>query len=282
MTRKYHGYLIASLPAPLGRLVMLQNLRSSLLLPDGREVALSGEERMPDRLDVPGERMLVDFRLELGLPVWEYEVEGVRLLKRVLMPQGQNTVHIAYQLHGRAEAHCRLRLRPFVHFRSYEASGTTPQLVPHCVVQEDNRVELRSRALLPELRLTCLEPSACFTGDEQSVSEVVYRLERDRGYEWRGVVWSPGFFELPLAGDQERAFVASTEPWEIVDTHPPSDALRVEQTRRRELLKIAGPLGRDQVGARLTLAADAFIVTPAGQREDEPRAPTAGDQARTT
>src|SRR5258707_1868421 len=93
MTRKYHGYLIASLPAPLGRLVMLQNLRSSLLLPDGREVALSGEERMPDRLDVPGERMLVDFRLELGLPVWEYEVEGVRLLKRVLMPQGQNTVH---------------------------------------------------------------------------------------------------------------------------------------------------------------------------------------------
>src|SRR5688572_10824826 len=28
MTRKYHGYLIAALPAPLGRMVMLQNLQT--------------------------------------------------------------------------------------------------------------------------------------------------------------------------------------------------------------------------------------------------------------
>jgi predicted glycogen debranching enzyme len=280
MTRKYHGYLVAALPAPLGRLVMLQNLRASLVLADGREVPLSGEERLPDRLDVPAERTLVDFRLELGLPVWEHEVDGVRLAKRVLMPHGQNTVHVAYRLLSGA-AGCRLHLRPFVHFRSYEAPVTTPQLVPHCVVQEDNRVELRSRALLPPLRLTCRPPDARFTADAQSVSEVVYRLERDRGYEWRGVVWSPGFFELPLPGDVERTLVASTEPWEVVDAHPPHGALRVEQARRRELLRIAGPLGRDRVGARLTLAADAFIITPAGRVEDEARARAAGDEART-
>ncbi|MFL5605413.1 MAG: glycogen debranching enzyme N-terminal domain-containing protein, partial [Gemmatimonadaceae bacterium] len=281
MTRKYHGYLIASLPAPLGRLVMLQNLHASLLLPDGREVALSGEERLPERLDVPAERTLTDFRLELGLPVWEYDVDGVRLLKRVLMPHGQNTVHVAYRLLGRAPTGCRLRLRPFVHFRSYEAAVTTPQLVPHCVVHDDSRVELRSRTLLPELRMTCGEPDARFTADEQNVSEVVYRLERDRGYEWRGVVWSPGFFELPLPGDAERALAASTEPWEVLDAEPPHEALRVEQTRRRDLLQRAGPLGRDRVTARLTLAADAFIIEPAGRREDEARARAAGDEART-
>jgi predicted glycogen debranching enzyme len=281
MTRKYHGYLIASLPAPLGRLVMLQNLHATLLLPDGREVALSGEERLPERLDVPAERTLTDFRLELGLPVWEHEVDGVRLRKRVLMPHGQNTVHVAYRLLGRASAGCRLRLRPFVHFRSYEAAVTTPQLVPHCVVHDDSRVELRSRTPLPELRMTCREPDARFTADEQNVSEVVYRLERDRGYEWRGVVWSPGFFELPLLGDAERAFAASTEPWEVLDAQPPHEALRVEQARRRDLLQRAGPLGRDRVSARLTLAADAFIVAPAGRQGDEARARAAGDEART-
>jgi predicted glycogen debranching enzyme len=281
MTRKYHGYLIASLPAPMGRIVMLQNLRMSVLLPNEQEVALSGEERAPDRLEVPAERTLVDFRLELGLPVWEWEVDGLRLVERVLMPYGQNTVHVAYRLLGQSAQGCRLRLRPFVHFRSYEAAVATPQLVPHCVVQEDQRVELRSRALLPELRLACADPEARFTDDEQNVSEVVYRRERDRGYEWRGVVWSPGFFDLPLKGDEERALIASTEPWEVVDAHAPDVALHVEQARRRELLQLAGPIGRDRVGARLTLAADAFIITPAGRREDEARARAAGDEART-
>jgi predicted glycogen debranching enzyme len=115
------------------------------------------------------------------------------------------------------------------------------------------------------------------------VSEVIYRVERDRGYEWRGEVWSPGYFDLPLAADRGGtvAFVASTEPWEVVDAQQPHEALRVEQGRRRELLRLAGPLGRDVVGARLTLAADQFIIAPAGRLEDAARAHAAGDEART-
>ncbi len=38
------------------------------------------------------------FRLEAGLPVWTFDVEGVRFEKRVLMPHLQNTTHITYRL----------------------------------------------------------------------------------------------------------------------------------------------------------------------------------------
>ncbi len=38
------------------------------------------------------------FRLEAGLPVWTYEVDGVRFEKRVLMPHLQNTTHVTYRL----------------------------------------------------------------------------------------------------------------------------------------------------------------------------------------
>ena len=31
---------------------------------------------------------LVEFRLELGLPVWRYEIGGFTIEKRVLMPHG--------------------------------------------------------------------------------------------------------------------------------------------------------------------------------------------------
>ena len=63
---------------------------------------------------------LVEFRLELGLPVWRYELPGVVIEKRVLMPHGQNTVHVTYRLLEGAGP-VRLSLRPSMQFRGYEA-----------------------------------------------------------------------------------------------------------------------------------------------------------------
>src|SRR5688572_12699005 len=43
-TRRYHGVLIAALPAPLGRTMMLSHLSEHVRLPDGNVIRLSGEE----------------------------------------------------------------------------------------------------------------------------------------------------------------------------------------------------------------------------------------------
>src|SRR5271163_255495 len=48
ITRRYHGYLVAALPAPFGRVMMLNELAERLELPDNRLVQLSGEERAGD------------------------------------------------------------------------------------------------------------------------------------------------------------------------------------------------------------------------------------------
>src|SRR3989337_1472916 len=42
VTRRYHGLLIAALPAPLGRMVMLNHLLERVRLPGGRLVWLRG------------------------------------------------------------------------------------------------------------------------------------------------------------------------------------------------------------------------------------------------
>src|SRR5678815_3021552 len=44
VTRRYHGLLIAALPAPLGRVVMFNHLAESVRMPDGRVVQFGGEE----------------------------------------------------------------------------------------------------------------------------------------------------------------------------------------------------------------------------------------------
>src|SRR5215475_15894750 len=52
-TRRFHGLLIAALPAPLGRTMMLNHLIERLRLPDGTAVQLCGDERSPDEVEMP-------------------------------------------------------------------------------------------------------------------------------------------------------------------------------------------------------------------------------------
>ena len=96
ITRRYHGLLIAALPPPLGRTLMFSHLSEQLRLPDRRTWRLAGEEFVGGLLDFEGTRFLTEFRLEMGMPVWRYDVTGFVIEKRVLMPHLQNTVHITY------------------------------------------------------------------------------------------------------------------------------------------------------------------------------------------
>src|SRR5262245_32962774 len=80
-TRRFHGVLIAALPAPLGRTMMLNHLNERLHLPDGSSIQLCGEERQPGEVNLPGSEYLSEFRLEMGLPVWRYEVGELTIEK---------------------------------------------------------------------------------------------------------------------------------------------------------------------------------------------------------
>ncbi|MBX6313710.1 MAG: glycogen debranching enzyme N-terminal domain-containing protein, partial [Isosphaeraceae bacterium] len=109
-TRRYHGLLIAALPAPLGRVMMLNHLSERIQFPDGTVTRLGGHEHT-DRLRMHGAEALVEFRLEEGMPVWRFEMGGIVLEKRIELPHQQNTTHITYRLiSGRGSV--RVRLQP--------------------------------------------------------------------------------------------------------------------------------------------------------------------------
>src|ERR1700674_2571023 len=73
-SRRYHGLLIAALPTPFGRRVMLNHLSELLRLADGSAAFLGGEERAGGVLELPGATYLSEFRLEMGLPVWRFQI----------------------------------------------------------------------------------------------------------------------------------------------------------------------------------------------------------------
>src|SRR5258708_15567047 len=83
ITRRYHGLLIAALPGPFGRMVMLSHVAEQVRFPDGRKIEVGGRERSGDAPDAHGTGYLTEFRLEMGLPVWRYDVEGLVIEKRL-------------------------------------------------------------------------------------------------------------------------------------------------------------------------------------------------------
>src|SRR2546425_5159896 len=75
ITRRYHGLLIAALPNPLGRMMMLNGLSERLRLPD-RRVVYTGAEELAGI--TPEHTLAVsEFRLEAGAPVWLYGTESL-------------------------------------------------------------------------------------------------------------------------------------------------------------------------------------------------------------
>src|SRR3982750_3525094 len=141
ITRRYHGLLIAALPAPLGRVVMWSHVSEFLRFGSKDVVSLGAEERAGGRLDLPGADFLREFRLEDGLPVWTYHIRDIVLEKRVILPHLQNTVHVSYRVLA-GEERPRLELRPAFHFRHHEASVNSGTAGPYKLISVGDRYEI--------------------------------------------------------------------------------------------------------------------------------------------
>ena len=278
-TRRYHGILVAALPTPLGRTMMLSRLSEEARMEGGAMLRLGGEERRGAAPDVPGAQHLREFRLDLGLPVWRYALgPGVVLEKTLFLSHGQNTAHVMYRVDG--DARVRLRVRPAFHFRSHDAPVSAPLGGPYVLTALDRRYEISGPRDLPPLRLAMEARGGALIFEPRLSEELVFRVEESRGYEHFGQVWSPGYFRVDLGPGEHVALVASTEGWARIESLPAQEALAAERDRRRLLLEVAHPLARRGPAAELVLAADSFIVTPTGRVPDAARAQSLGDEVR--
>jgi predicted glycogen debranching enzyme len=281
VTRRFHGVLVAALPSPFGRWMMLNDLTEHVRFQDGRYIQISGEDRVNPSLRAHGADHLREFRLECGLPVWVYEIDGITIEKRVFLPYQQNTVCMLYRMVSGSEP-VELELRPLMNFRPHEGVLKTLLDEPYKVQVDGDRYEFSSaNPLLPPLKMLLFGESCALTFDRRYSKELLYRTEASRGYEARGDMWSPGYFRVELGLKAPASLVASTELWEVMRAVRPEEGLAIEIERRNALLRRAHPAAQEGLGGELVLAADQFVVTPAGRVEDLARARAAGDSVRT-
>lgn len=264
LTRRYHGTLIAAFPNPLGRTMMLNGLAEMLRTADD-SVFLAGTAELmgPDGAHTVSAQ---EFHLEAGLPVWRYRFAGCVLEKRIFMTHGKNTVHVAYKfLSGSAAV--TLHLRPGINFRSHDAPVETVTAVHIQATKSREGLEVSADGF-PSLHLQCC-PAAIFHDEPQAIEEVLFHTEESRGYDSRGPLWSPGYFEAQLKPGESLTLSASPEK---KADHDPAGALQAEWERRNALVQKLPRSMQFHPASQLGLAADQFLIKPVGRVSGDGRA----------
>ena len=178
-TRRYHGLLIAALGEPHGRTVMLNHVSEELRLPGGQVVPLGGHALADGTLELHGISSLASFRLELGLPVWQYRAGGFLIERRIVMPHQLNTTVQTYRvLEG--EGTVRLRLRPSIQFRPHEAPVADHSTVEYRVTHLRHGCEI-SEPAFPPLRLCMRGRPSALVLDGGQTRHVYYQIEAGPG-----------------------------------------------------------------------------------------------------
>lgn len=279
-TRRYHSLLTAAIPDPHGRYVMLNQLSELVRLPDGTTQKIGGIELTSGALELYGMSTLREFRLDAGMPVWRYELNDHVIEKWILMPHMSNTVHIGYRLVS-GPGPVRLKLRIAVHFRRHDTSlNEGPPLEFYDLKASAGHIEVHGVSI-PPLCLYIEDGCPAFTIEPKRFSDILYRIEEQRGYEAHGNLWSPGYFRADLTAGKTVTLIASTENWESMLALSPAEALQAELERRTTLLRTAR-LGTDKgLVKQLLLATDQFVVAPADRVSETARMRATGGDVRT-
>jgi predicted glycogen debranching enzyme len=274
-TRRYHGLFVPDLPGR-GRTLIIPRLDETVEH-GSHTVLLSGAEYAGGRVELDGARYLIDIRREWQTPVWTYDIGGSVFEKRIVAPHGQNTTYVQYRcLNGSM----RLRLRPYVTFRMPDARLGKGYAEVFPLTITSGRYEMSLPQGAPTLKLCVRPQKGVFVADELVTEEVSYRVDRDRGSEHMQDLFSPGYFMVDLSEGQRVAWVASVEPWEMLDFDC-DEILEAEQRRLEKVMSAAPALRKDDFAEQLQLAADQFIVRPGARPEEQALAEAAGDEAKT-
>ena len=275
--RRFHGFLIAALPAPLGRALLLHALHEVVEL-DG----VPARALQPGRDGDPPVVEHTDFCLVAGLPQWTFATgNAARIERLVFVPHGQNTVHVRYRLTG-ATAPARLRIRPWLDFRPHEGLVTPKQKLRYDSSSiSPTRAEFTRTESPLTLRMQVMGDGGAFAAGTEEWSAIPLAIERDRGYDYITSAHSPGTFTVTLTPDQDVYLTATAEAWSQIDAMSPEQALEHELTRRQRLLASSDDSLQRPETFLLALAADQFIVRPATRVVDDAQAYAVGAEPRT-
>jgi predicted glycogen debranching enzyme len=208
-TRRYHGLLCAATVPPVGRIMTLNRLAETITAAGGKPLELSVNV-FQDSLAPRGDRFLRRFEVD-DCVRWEYEAEGVKLVKELCILWQRNTVVVRYHLDGGGR-NVELSIQPFVSLRDFHglrqrAGGDLPtREIPHGVAVSDRDLTLHIKC-----------DRAAFSGGTDWWFRHKYPLEAERGLNCFEDLYSPGKFVMTSDSPATLMLWASLEAIDGID-----------------------------------------------------------------
>ncbi len=262
-TRRYHGWLVASLRPPVDRVVMVSKADVTVIL-DGRRYPLGCNEFADGTLSPQGFQHLTDFRLENGIPTWVYLVEDAVLEQRIWMASGRNTTYATFSLRG-SRSKATLELNPLCTYRDYHSHSQGGWSMD--VRSESGACTVTAFPGATPYRL--LIDRGDFSLDPEWYWRFRHRAEAERGLDEAEDLLSVGTFRCVLAEGETATLIATAETAEP-DSMPQNFC---KQCARTDVVLKSAPASAPEWIRQLTLAADQFIVSRTRASADGGRAP---------
>ena len=108
--RNDHAVFISAKVAPSERWTMVSRLDEVLYI-DGKAYDLASQSYVTRTQDQEGFHYLNRFVMD-GIPEWEYMAEGVRVVKKLMIPYGTNSVIVTYEIEGCGDQAVKLAVTP--------------------------------------------------------------------------------------------------------------------------------------------------------------------------
>ena len=242
VTRNDQGLLVAA-DTPSQRFNLVHRLSETLSGEDG-SVFLSSQTFDGERQAEDGWRRLTSFTWEDG-PCWQYQVGGVRAVRRFGMEHGVNAAAVVYTVENRSDAPCTLRVTPVLQF-SPKGEARQSQISLRCgggkIQGEGLTLYVKSSAGLSDVPQDC---EVLFYEDDRKDGR------REKGL---GLICTAAELTVPQGEDGRLELVFSTEPSDKTG----AEILRDSEARQRALLEDSG--FKDPVARELARSADHFIA----------------------
>ncbi|MEP7149404.1 MAG: amylo-alpha-1,6-glucosidase [Acidobacteriota bacterium] len=251
-TRRYHGIFTPATDPPLGRVTMLSKLEETLQIGDAA-FELSANQ-YPNKIHPQGFQFLRSFRLD-PFPLWTFEVDGVRIEKKIFMVHEENAVVCVWKvrrLRRRDPRSISLELRPLLSFVDYHHLRHEDPGFDGDYISKNQTISMRPDPRLPAIDFQ--HNASRIKNTCHWYKDFEYATELERGFDYLEDLFQP--FAMTFENVRSAEIIVSTGKLETRDA---AKLERAEIKRRRGL--VSGARSEDDLTKQLALAADQFVVS---------------------
>ncbi len=250
-TRKYHGLLVASLGKNMERIMTLSKFNEYITI-DGDKYSFSSNECQNY---VEKGYIYQDAFERKMLPEFLYNVDGVEIVKKISMVNGENKVCIRYNLVNTKDNIAYFSLIPFVNYRDFHrvqnARAYEQSFDEYLTVKVDSKYNLYIKVTDSEYKEL----------ENTFYNNMFYRTEQSRGFDAYENQYMPGEFTVQLLPNEQKEIyvVAELNDKCTINDEESKIIIKQETIRLEKICKIAS--AKTDVEKELVMAADQFIVS---------------------